>query len=191
MRVIDIVILVILVLGAFRGFQKGLLLEIVGLFAFILGIIGGFQFTPLVASFLDGYFTKVPGLVPVISFIIVFVVIVLAVNLIGLALKKTIDLTLLGSFDDLAGSLAGVLKWALALSFLLWLLTFFGFQLADEYVEGAKIYPFVVSLAPWMIDTISVVLPFVKEFFEKLTPAEQQPAERQAYILALTKLRIV
>tara|TARA_R110000737_G_scaffold236920_1_gene249310 strand:+ start:1040 stop:1612 length:573 start_codon:yes stop_codon:yes gene_type:complete len=190
LRVIDIVILIILVLGAFRGFQKGLLLEIVGLFAFILGIIGGFQFTPLVAGFLDGYFTKVPGLIPVISFIIVFVVIVLAVNLIGLALKKTIDLTLLGSFDDLAGSLAGILKWALALSFLLWLLTFFGFQLADEYVEGAKIYPFVVSLAPWMIDTISVVLPFVKEFFEKLTP-EQQPAERQAYIVALSQLRIV
>mgnify|MGYP003677751884 FL=1 len=142
------------------------------------------------AGFLDGYFTKVPGLIPVISFIIVFVVIVLAVNLIGLALKKTIDLTLLGSFDDLAGSLAGILKWALALSFLLWLLTFFGFQLADEYVEGAKIYPFVVSLAPWMIDTISVVLPFVKEFFEKLTP-EQQPAERQAYIVALSQLRIV
>ncbi len=181
MKIIDIVILIILILGAFRGFQKGLLLEIVGLFAFVLGIIGGFQFTPLVAGFLDGYFTKIPGLIPVISFIIVFVVIVLAVNLVGMVLKKTIDLTLLGSFDDLAGSLAGVLKWALALSFLLWLLTFFGFQLADRYTEGATVYPFVVSLAPWVIDTISVVLPFVKDFFENLRP-EQQEEERQAFV---------
>lgn len=181
MKIIDIIILVILILGAFRGFQKGLVLEIVGLFAFILGIVGGFQFTPLVAEIIDGWFATVPGLVPIISFIIVFVVIVLIVNLIGMALKKTIDLTLLGSFDDLAGALAGIVKWGLALSFLLWLLSFFGFQLAHQYVEGARLYPFVVGLAPWIIDTISIILPFVKEFFDSLTP-EQPPQERQALL---------
>lgn len=181
MKVIDIIILVILVLGAFRGFQKGLLLEIVGLFGFFLGIIGGFQFTPFVAELIDGWFTTVPGLVPIISFIIVFVVIVLAVNLIGMVLKKTIDLTLLGAFDDLAGALAGIVKWGLALSFLLWLLSFFGFQLADQYIEGALLYPFIVGLAPWMIDTISIVLPFVKEFFDSLSP-EQRSQERQALL---------
>lgn len=186
MKAIDIVILIILILGAFRGFQKGLLLEIVGLFAFVVGIIGGFQLTPLVAGWLDGLFTSVPGLVPIISFIIVFVVIVLIINLIGVVLKKTIDLTLLGSFDDLAGSLAGVIKWALALSFLLWLLSFFGFELAEKYTEGSMLYPFVVSLAPWVIDVISYLLPVVKEFFDSIRPAEESP-ERQANVFWLVR----
>lgn len=180
MKIVDIVILLILVLGAFRGFQKGLLLEVIGLVAFFLGIWGGFRLMPLGVDFLER-FLDFKGLLPFISFIIIFIGIVLAVNLLGMVLKKTIDMTILGSFDDLAGSLAGVLKWAISISFLIWLLGFFNFSLGVEYTEGAVIYPFIASLAPWLIETISTVMPFVKEFFDTVEK-QASPPVRQAFL---------
>lgn len=180
MKIIDIVILVILVLGAFRGFQKGLLLEIIGLAAFFLGIWGGFRLMDAGVDFLEE-FMDFKGLLPFISFILIFVIIVLVVNLVGMVLKKTIDMTILGSFDDLAGSLAGVLKWALSLSFLIWLLGFFNFRLGEEYTEGSVIYPFIAGLAPWLIETVSEIMPFIKEFFDSMEKQASPPA-REAFL---------
>ena len=48
--------LVPLVFGAVMGFRKGFLLEIVGILAFVLGIIGGFKLMELGMTYLDDYF---------------------------------------------------------------------------------------------------------------------------------------
>lgn len=135
---------------------------------------------PLGVDFLDGFFDA-KSLLPFISFFLIFVVIVLIVNLVGIVLKKTIDMTILGSFDDLAGSLAGLLKWAVSISFLIWLLGFFNFRLGHEYTEGAVIYPFIASIAPWLIDTISIAMPFIKEFFDSVEE-QASPPTRQAFL---------
>lgn len=179
MKVVDIVILVVLILGAFRGFQKGLLLELIGLAAFVVGIIGAFKLMPLGVVVLEGLFGELSGLLPFISFIVIFVLIVLLLNLLGLILKKTIDMTIMGSFDDLAGALAGLVKWAFSISFLIWLMGYFHLTLDEEYTGGSMFYPFIASLAPWVIETAGALMPFIKEFFEPAGNAPQSPS-RQA-----------
>ena len=182
MKIVDIIILVVLILGAFRGFQKGLLLELIGLAAFFVGIIGAFKLMPLGVQVLEGITDNYKGLLPFISFIIIFIIIVLVLNLVGMVLKKTIDMTILGSFDDLAGSLAGVIKWSLAISFLIWLLAYFNISLGKEHTEGSIFYPFIAGLAPWFIETLSAFMPVVKEFFDS-AKREISPPARQAFMI--------
>ena len=112
MSILDIVLLIILALGAFSGFRKGFVMEIVSILAFILAIIGSFKLLQEGMTFMQEQFDVSGKLLPYLTFIIIFILIILVVNLLGKALKKILDMTLLGSFDNLAGAVIGLFKWA-------------------------------------------------------------------------------
>lgn len=159
--------LIPLVFGAVMGFRKGLLLEIVGILAFVLGIIGGFKLMELGMTYLDGYFEDFDHLLPFISFIVIFLGILLLVNLLGKAVKKVLDMTLLGGVDKFAGAVVGIAKWAIGLSLILWLTNNFGIELPGQD-EELVLYPYLKDLGPNLISSMSVVLPFAEEMIESI-----------------------
>lgn len=68
MKTLDIILLIPLVFGAVLGFRKGLLLEIFGVLAFVLAIIGGFKLMETGMVYLSEYFEDFDQLLPFISF---------------------------------------------------------------------------------------------------------------------------
>lgn len=159
--------LVPLIFGAVMGFRKGLLLEIVGILAFVLGIIGGFKLMELGMTYLDDYFEDFDHLLPFISFLIIFLAILLLVNLVGKAVKKMVDMTLLGGVDKFAGAIVGLAKWAIGLSLVLWLTQNFGIVLPGQD-EDLVLYPYLAELGPNLIKSMSVILPFAEEMIESI-----------------------
>ena len=167
MKTLDIILLVPLIFGAVMGFRKGLLLEIVGILAFVLGIIGGFKLMELGMSYLDEYFEDFDHLLPFISFLVIFLGILLLVNLLGKAVKKMLDMTLLGGVDKFAGAIVGIAKWAIGLSIILWLTHHFGIELPGQD-EDLVLYPYLTDLGPNLIQSLSVVLPFAEEMIDSI-----------------------
>ena len=165
MNTLDIILIVILGIGAVTGFRRGFIMEIVSILAFILAIIGAFKLLQVGMTFMQENFQLSGKLLPYLTFIIIFVAIVILVNLIGKAIKKMLDMTLLGSFDNLAGALIGILKWTFGLSVLFWIFNYFQFNPIERYSENSFIYPQVVSFAPVVVDYISALLPFAKDLF--------------------------
>lgn len=149
------------------GFRKGLLLEIVGILAFVLGIIGGFKLMELGMTYLDDYFEDFDHLLPFISFLVIFLAILLLVNLVGKAVKKVMDMTLLGGVDKFAGAVVGLAKWAIGLSLVLWLTQNFGIVLPGQD-EDLVLYPYLAELGPNLIKSMSVILPFAEEMIESI-----------------------
>lgn len=167
MKTLDIILLIPLVFGAVLGFKKGLLLEIFGVLAFVLAIIGGFKLMEVGMVYLSEYFEDFGQLLPFISFILIFLAIILLVNMLGKLLKKVIDMTLLGGFDKFAGAILGLVKWAIGVSILLWLVNNFGIELPGQD-EDLVLYPFLTELGPKLIASLDVVLPFAKEMLESI-----------------------
>lgn len=167
MKTLDLILLIPLIFGAVMGFRKGLLLEIVGILAFVLAIIGGFKLMELGMSYLAGYFEDFDHLLPFISFIIIFIAIILLVNMIGKLVKKMIDMTLLGGVDKFAGAIVGIVKWAIGLSIVLWLTANFGIELPGQQ-EDLVLYPFLADLGPDLIASLDTVLPFAEEMLESI-----------------------
>lgn len=149
------------------GFKKGLLLEIVGVLAFILAIIGGFKLMETGMVYLSEYFEDFGQLLPFISFLIIFLAIILLINMLGKLLKKMIDMTLLGGFDKFAGAILGLVKWAIGVSILLWLVNNFGVELPGQD-EELVLYPFLTELGPKLITSLDVVLPFAEDMLESI-----------------------
>lgn len=167
MKTLDIILLIPLVFGAVLGFRKGLLLEIFGVLAFVLAIIGGFKLMETGMVYLSEYFENFDQLLPFISFLVIFLAIIILVNMLGKLLKKMIDLTLLGGFDKFAGAILGLVKWAIGVSILLWLVNNFGIELPGQE-EELVLYPFLTELGPKLIASLDVVLPFAQEMLDSI-----------------------
>jgi membrane protein required for colicin V production len=167
LKTLDIILLIPLAFGAVMGFRKGLLLEIIGILAFILAIIGGFKLMEVGITYLQ---TKIDGMdrwLPFISFLIIFIAIILLTTMLGKGLKKMLDLTLLGGFDNFAGAIIGIVKWAIGLSIVLWLLTNFGIELPGQD-EDLVLYPYLATLGPNLIEALNFILPFAQDMLASI-----------------------
>jgi|TARA_Y100000114_G_scaffold33216_1_gene28605 membrane protein required for colicin V production len=167
LKTLDIILLIPLIFGAVLGFKKGLLLEIIGVLAFVLAIIGGFKLMEVGMVYLSEYLQDFDQLLPFISFLVIFLAIIILVNMLGKLLKKMIDMTILGGFDKFAGAILGLVKWAIGVSILLWLVSNFGLQLPGQN-EELVLYPFLTELGPKLIASLDVVLPFAQEMLDSI-----------------------
>lgn len=166
---LDIILLAPLLFGAWTGFKKGLLLEIVALASFILAIIGGIYLLDWAVDFIGEYIEGVDHLLPMIAFIIVFIGIVLLVNLIGQIVKKALDLTPLGIIDKLAGLILGVLKLGFFVSLLIWGASSLGFGLSAEFTEESILFPWIEPLAPNTVEFLMSIFPYGESVLEELS----------------------
>jgi membrane protein required for colicin V production len=165
LNVIDIVILVFFGIGAYSGFKKGFILEIVSLAAFFIAIILGIKLLDVGVDFVSNYIEGYDHILPVIVFTILFIGIIILLNWIGKLLKKVLDMTLFGSIDDIIGAVLGVVKWALVLSIFFWIFSSFGGKFSAEVTSDSFLYDPVSSFAPNLFGIISSIFPFVEEFF--------------------------
>lgn len=116
MNFLDIIIVVPLLWALYKGFKKGLIIEIASLAALLLGIYGGIHFSDAVAGFLQEKFDWNSQYMPLISFTITFLGIVLLVYTIGKVIEKIVDIVALGIANKILGAVFGLLKVAFILS---------------------------------------------------------------------------
>ncbi|ELR71389.1 hypothetical protein C900_02730 [Fulvivirga imtechensis AK7] len=168
MSTIDIILIIPIIYGAYRGFKKGFLLEIIAIVAFILAVIGGFKLLHWGMDLLDQYFDISGQVLPYIAFVLIFIGIILLINLLGKGLKKIIDLTILGAADNIAGAVLSATKWAFGLSVILWLSATFDIGIPEEWKEGSILYPYLMPFAPAVVDFFSAIIPFAHDLFDTL-----------------------
>lgn len=168
MRTLDLILLVPLLIGAYTGYKRGLVLELVGIIALILAVLGAFKLLQTGMVFLSKYIPEYSNFIPFIAFIGIFIGILILVNLIGRLAKKFLDLSILGTFDNFAGSIIGIIKWAFLVSIVLWLSMQINFVIPAHLTENSFLYPYIVDFAPAVGNYIAAIFPFASDLFESI-----------------------
>jgi membrane protein required for colicin V production len=169
MSAFDILLLLPLAVGAVKGFRRGLVLEVASLLAFVLGAIGGLVLLNDAIPLVRHYVGEAFGLLPLVSFLLVFVAIVWGVHLLGGFIKTAVHLTPLGVLDNLGGGLTGVLKWVLGLSLLLHGVGMAGLELiSPTLVADSQVLPFVRQATPFALEIVGFIMPFASTLLDKL-----------------------
>ena len=168
MNVIDIIILIPLLFGAYRGYKKGLLMELVSILSLILATVLSFKLLDQGIELLGEYLGKNQSFLPYLAFVLIFVLVLYLVTYIGKATKSFLDVTVIGKLDDVAGAILGALKWAFAFSVLLWLTQSAGINLPEEQTKEAIIYPYLSLYGPQVIDFFASFLPQAKNIIESI-----------------------
>ena len=167
MNYLDIFFIAVIAIGAVKGYMKGLVVEIFSFLAFFIGLFVAIKLTiPVANRFFDSadYFQ----LITVAVFIGLFIAVILIINIIAKALKKVLDLTFLGLFDNILGALAGVFKWVFIISVFFWVFDSIGLRLPDEQSKGSLIYPIIERLGPTVFAWVSNMLPFIQDMIDSL-----------------------
>lgn len=119
MGFLDIVIGLLLIWGLWKGLKNGLFVELASIVALIAGIFGAIHFSYIAGDYLSQNMQWNERYINLASFIITFIVIVLAVHFAGKLLTKIADFAMLGLINKIAGGLFGVLKAAIILGAIL------------------------------------------------------------------------
>jgi membrane protein required for colicin V production len=122
MNFLDALIIAPLLWGAYKGFQKGLIFEIAMILGLIAGVYLGFKFSGLVYQLLQKVVSDEGQLLNYLSFFIVFGAIILIFIFYAKLMEAVLKITSLNLFNKIAGAVFGILKFALAISVIFWLL---------------------------------------------------------------------
>jgi membrane protein required for colicin V production len=151
MNTIDIILAVILIFGAINGFLKGLFIEVTTLVGLVLGVYGAIHFSYFLGDFLKDSVSWEESMIQVVSFAGTFLIILIALVLLGKALTKIAETIALGFFNKIVGAIFGFLKYALILSIVL--MVYDQISGSFPFVEKKKVkdsvlYEPVKNLAP-------------------------------------------
>ena len=153
---IDLIILVPILFGLYKGFTKGLILSLATLIGMFLGIYGGVQFSHITSQYLYKEFNID---IPLVAFAVTFLVIMIVVYLLGKLITKFVDVIALGVFNKIGGALFGAGRMILILTVLL---LFFenanaAFQLVkQEIIDDSQLYGLLK-------DSSEVIFPYFEE----------------------------
>jgi len=161
MNTLDLLMIIPLAWGAFNGYRKGLLVEIVAVIAFIVAMIVGFKFLAFGIELLSPYISRelARKLLPWLGFSVIFFPTVFMINQMGFALRRSLKYTLLGTFDSVAGAVVGLFTWVFGISVILWLFSYMGIKIPARQTEGAFLYTYIRPVAPQVMDKAAVWVP--------------------------------
>ena len=165
--IIDVLFLLVMIIAIFKGLSKGLIVGIFSLLAFIIGLAAALKLSAIVALYLGKNITSATKWLPVISFLLVFIVVILVVGLGARLIKKVVDLAFLGWLDRLAGMVLYIIIYTVIFSIFL----FFAekiFILKADVVNSSVVYKFVAPWGPKVIDNLGGIVPLFKDIFLQL-----------------------
>jgi len=156
MEVIDIIILIFAGIMVIIGFRKGLIISLATLAALILGIYLAVHFSNFAADLLKANFDTSATYLPVLSFAITFLLVLVGILFLGKLIEKVVKTVGLGFLNHLAGAALGLVKSVLILSVVFWVITYAdpGEKLITPKAKHGSIFykhlePIVPTLIEW------------------------------------------
>jgi membrane protein required for colicin V production len=122
MNFYDILVLGFVALFVINGFRKGFIISLATIVALVIGIWAAIHFSNYFDEFLLRNLNTGGKWIPLISFSVTFLLVMIAVFLIAKMVEKLIDLVGMGFLNRLGGALLGLVKGALLASIILFIL---------------------------------------------------------------------
>ncbi|MEM1096771.1 MAG: CvpA family protein [Bacteroidota bacterium] len=173
MNVLDIAILIILGGGLIRGYSSGLVRQVAGVVGLLLAIVLGSQLMHKVGDIAVASLGISPQLGPIVG----FVLIVLAVQLVFFTLTRAVEGIIgalkLSSVNRLFGAGLGAIKAALAMSLLLFALSYVELP-GKPTIETSALYEPIYDFFPQAWDFVAEQFPEVKKIAEEFGKRMEQ-----------------
>jgi membrane protein required for colicin V production len=153
MNILDIFILCTMVFFLVRGIFRGFFREIASLAGVVLGILLGSRFQPQATALLKAHVPDSHYL-PVVSFVLIFALVLVAANLLGYALSRLFKKVFLGWVDRGLGVGLALTKGVILTYLIIVLLTFF-LPAKAPLVAHSRLAPWIIVSYQSMIRLIS------------------------------------
>jgi len=164
---IDIAFAIIGIIAIIKGLRKGLVVALFSIIAYIIGLAAALKLSAVAAVYLQQN-VSVPGKwLPVLSFALVFLAVVILVNWGGKFIEKAFEIVFLGWANKLAGAALYLVLYTIIFSIIL----FYADKIhliKEESFQHSALYPYIKPCGPAVIDNFGKIIPFFKDTFASL-----------------------
>lgn len=164
---IDILFAIIVLIAIFKGYQKGFIIAVFSIIAYIVGLAAALKLSAAVAAYLQNSLSISGKWVPFLSFALVFLLVVFLISLGGRLIEKTFEMALLGWLNKIGGLLLFVFLYTIIFSTFLFYAEKIHVFGKDTLLQS-KVYPVVKPLGPEVINQFGKILPVFKDMFNQL-----------------------
>lgn len=165
--VIDLIFAVLMVFACIKGYQRGLILAVFSIVAFIIGLAAALKLSTVVADWMKDSVSVSAKWLPFISFVVVFFAVVLLVRWGGKLIEKSFQVVMLGWLNRIGGIVFFAALYIIIFSIFL----FYAEKLQlikPTVIESSVTYSFVQPWGPKVIDGFGTVIPVFKDMFSRL-----------------------
>ena len=164
---IDIIFAIVIILAIFKGYKRGLIVGLFSLVAVIIGLAAAMKLSTVAADYIGKNVNISQQWLPVISFAVVFILVVLLIRLGANAIERTVEVVMLGWLNKLGGILLYITIYTIVFSVML----FYAEQIKlikPETIQQSNVYSFVQPWGPKAINAVGAVIPIFKDMFAEL-----------------------
>ena len=161
---IDIVFYIIVFLAIMQGWKKGLILALFSMVCGLIGLAAAVKLSAVLATHMKSDLHMSSRWLPLIAFILVFVLVLLLIRWAGKLLEKLISLVLLEWLNKLGGILLFLILYLSVYSIIL----FYGTQtpfISKQAVEASNSYSLIAPFGPAVIRFITSFIPYGQDMF--------------------------
>ena len=164
---IDIIAFILLLVAAFKGLRKGLIVAVFSFLAFIIGLAAALKLSTAMADYIGENVAVSQRWLPFLAFIVVFLIVVLLIRLGAKLLQGAVQMVMLGW----ANRIGGLIFFVLIYFFIYSILLFYATQLnliKPETIKASVTYDYIAPFGPKVIEVLGSVIPFFKDMFKEL-----------------------
>ena len=164
---IDLALATLLVIAIFKGYQKGFIIAVFSIIAFIVGLAAALKFSAVVAGWLQNSVHISAKWLPFIAFAVVFFTVVLLVRVGAKLIEKSIQAVMLGWLNRVGGIILYAVLYIIILSiFIFYAQKLQLLQVAA--IESSQTYPYIQPWGPEVMDNFGRLIPIFKDMFTEL-----------------------
>ena len=164
---IDVLFLAVIFIAVIKGLRQGLIIGLFSFLGWIIGLAAAMKLSAVAAGFMKDSLNISSRWLPALSFLAVFILVMLLVRLGAGLIEKTIELGLMGWANRIGGLILYVLLYSVIFSIVL----FFAVQLKllkEDTLAASKVYPYIKLLGQCVIDGVGSIIPLFKNTFAEL-----------------------
>lgn len=165
--VIDVVFALAVILGFYHGYKNGIFYSLISLFGVFIASLAAMKLAFWASVKLNGWFNIPAVLLPFVSMILIFILVLLGLRLMAHLLEKALSAIALTQVNKLSGGALWIFIAVFIVSVFLWLLDK-GQIIKPELKNDSFSYSIMQPVAPLVFDLISYLSPLFKEWYEAL-----------------------
>jgi membrane protein required for colicin V production len=164
---IDFTFAALIILAIIKGYQKGFIIAIFSIIAFIIGLAAALRLSAAVANYLKDSISVSARWLPFIAFALVFFIVIILVRLGAKLIEKTFQAVMLGWLNRIGG----ILLYAALYTIILSIFIFYAEKLQllqPAAIESSQTYHFIQPWGPKVMDNFGRLIPVFKDMFGQL-----------------------
>ena len=165
--ILDLIYAIIIVLAVLQGYRRGLIVGLFSLIAIIIGLAAAMKLSAVVAGYIGKTVKVSDEWLPLISFAVVFLVVVLLIRWAARAIEKTIAIAMLDWVNKLGGVVFYIAIYTIVFSVLLFYTEKMKL-IQPETIHKSVTYSYVQPWGPKIINGIGSVIPIFRDVFSEL-----------------------